>query len=187
MFTTENLTATYGLFSSYDQIVFDLEQSRIADNKKIKRYQIYTKRYKKPPTPRSTYTGYTGWIHQTRGVHGFETFEDALECFNQLWSEGRAIDAPLSIVKMNSIPKRRTPSVSFWTFMTNNRPQIIAEYDKENPLDDTEPLWTPGGSVYGLWYSIPNKLRLQLTTLMSGAGCEIPKTFKQAFTIAEKV
>jgi hypothetical protein len=85
---------------------------------------------------------------------------------------------------------------SFWTYSKSYglNPQIIAEYDKENPLDDTNPLVTKGGVAYGLWYSIPNQIRGNLISLMSNDGGTnvahtppqraAPKTFKQAFAIA---
>jgi len=184
MFTIENFTTTYGLFNSLDQNVFELKQSIIADNKKIKRYSIFTNRYMK-----------NIWHYKTRNIHGFETFEDALALFNKLWSEGRAIDAPLCIAKMISRPIRSRPGVSFWTLMANRSPQIVAEYDKENPLDDTEQLWTPGNSSYGLYYIIPPRLRQTIITIMnSSPGYKVngvpwgkPKTFEQAFTLAQKV
>ena len=188
MFTIENFTTSYRLFGSdkgYIRKDFKFQNSKIINSKKIKKYKCAVMR------DRRCYERFNTF----RGVWGFETFEESLEMFNKFWSEDLE-HAPVSIVKMNTLPEEGSPSVSFWTFSSAVSPQFQAKYDKENPLDDTNPLVTGGGWPYGLHYTIPGPLRQRISTIMKqtrgtiimGPHGVIRKklhTFKEAFTLAK--
>ena len=191
MFTTENFTTSYRLFGSdkgYIRKDFKFQNSKIINSKKIKKYKCAVMR------DRRCYERF----NTVRGVWGFETFEEALEMFNKLWSEDHE-NAPYSIIKMNTEPQEGSPSVSFWTFTPYMLPRLVAEYDKENPLDDTNPLMTRDqGLGYGLHYTMPRSLSNTLSMLMPWVGHQPhqsslppgmvwvkPKTFKEAFTLAK--